>query len=215
MRRTAQGRLSEVFGPRTVKTDSFLRRLDLYGAARSSVSSQSPEALRALTAYSAGVNARLQEVNENALGRGAPEMFLFNMPIAPWQPADSIAIMKLMAVQLSSNMQEEILRAQTSIALDDPKRLFDILPDAPGSGTATLPEYTSLFPGLDGLNLADPQYAALMPVAPRGLGGASNAWAAAPSRSAAGGTLLANDPHLNLTAPGTWYLARLELGTGA
>ena len=214
MRRTAQGRLSVVFGPRTVKTDSFLRRLDLYGAARSSVSSQSPEALRALTAYSAGVNARLQEVNENALGRGAPEMFLFNMPIAPWQPADSIAIMKLMAVQLSSNMQEEILRAQTSIALDDPKRLLDILPDAPGSGTATLPEYTSLFPGLDGLNLADPQYAALMPVAPRGLGGASNAWAAAPSRSAAGGTLLANDPHMTLTAPGTWYLARLELGTG-
>ncbi|PXW83244.1 penicillin amidase [Ruegeria sp. P4] len=214
MRRTAQGRLSEIFGPRTVKTDSFLRRLDLYGAARSSVSSQSPEALRALTAYSAGVNARLQEVNENALGRGAPEMFLFNMPIAPWQPADSIAIMKLMAVQLSSNMQEEILRAQTSIALDDPKRLLDILPDAPGSGTATLPEYTSLFPGLDGLNSAGPQYAALMPVAPRGLGGASNAWAAAPSRSAAGGTLLANDPHLNLTAPGTWYLARLELGTG-
>ncbi|NKX74687.1 penicillin acylase family protein [Rhodobacteraceae bacterium R_SAG3] len=214
MRRTAQGRLSEIFGPRTVKTDSFLRRLDLYGAARSSVSSQSPEALRALTAYSAGVNARLQEVNENALGRGAPEMFLFNMPIAPWQPADSIAIMKLMAVQLSSNMQEEILRAQTSIALDDPKRLLDILPDAPGSGTATLPEYTSLFPGLDGLNLAGPQYAALMPVAPRGLGGASNAWAAAPSRSAAGGTLLANDPHMTLTAPGTWYLARLELGTG-
>ncbi|MCA2007293.1 penicillin acylase family protein [Tritonibacter mobilis] len=214
MRRTAQGRLSEVFGPRTVKTDSFLRRLDLYGAARSSVSSQSPEALRALTAYSAGFNARLQEVNENALGRGAPEMFLFNMPIAPWQPADSIAIMKLMAVQLSSNMQEEILRAQTSIALDDPKRLLDILPDAPGSGTATLPEYTSLFPGLDGLNLADPQYAALMPIAPRGLGGASNAWAAAPSRSAAGGTLLANDPHMTLTAPGTWYLARLELGTG-
>ncbi|MBW3242620.1 penicillin acylase family protein [Epibacterium sp. DP7N7-1] len=214
MRRTAQGRLSEVFGPRTVKTDSFLRRLDLYGAARSSVSSQSPEALRALTAYSAGVNARLQEVNENALGRGAPEMFLFNMPIAPWQPADSIAIMKLMAVQLSSNMQEEILRAQTSIALDDPKRLLDILPDAPGSGTATLPEYTSLFPGLDGLNLAGPQYAALMPIAPRGLGGASNAWAAAPSRSAAGGTLLANDPHMTLTAPGTWYLARLELGTG-
>ncbi|MCZ4266534.1 penicillin acylase family protein [Rhodobacteraceae bacterium R_SAG6] len=214
MRRTAQGRLSEVFGPRTVKTDSFLRRLDLYGAARSSVSSQSPEALRALTAYSAGVNARLQEVNENALGRGAPEMFLFNMPIAPWQPADSIAIMKLMAVQLSSNMQEEILRAQTSIALDDAKRLLDILPDAPGSGTATLPEYTSLFPGLDGLNLADPQYAALMPVSPRGLGGASNAWAAAPSRSAAGGTLLANDPHMTLTAPGTWYLARLELGTG-
>jgi penicillin amidase len=220
MRRTAQGRLSEVFGPRTVRTDSFLRRLDLYGAARSSVSAQSPETLRALQAYAAGVNARLQEINEDALGRGAPEMFLFNMPIAPWQPADSIAIMKLMAVQLSSNMQEEILRAQTSIALDDPKRLEDILPDAPGSGTATLPEYTELFPGLPGFRGLEEQrraqtaHAALMPLAPRGLGGASNAWAAAPNRSAAGGTLLANDPHLKLTAPGTWYLARLELGTG-
>jgi len=214
MRRTAQGRLSEVFGPRTVKTDGFLRRLDLYSTARASVAAQSPEALRALKAYSAGVNARLQEVNERALGRGAPEMFLFNMPIAPWQPADSIAVMKLMALQLSSHMQEEILRAQTSIALEDPDRLRDILPDAPGTGTATLPEYTSLFPGLNNLVREAPQLASLMPVAPRGLGGASNAWAAAPTRSAAGGTLLANDPHLKLTAPGTWYLARLELGTG-
>lgn len=214
MRRTAQGRLSEVFGARTVKTDSFLRRLDLYGTARRSVAAQSPEALSALKAYAAGVNARLQEINEDALGRGAPEMFLFNMPIAPWQPADSIALMKLMALQLSSQLQEEILRAQTSIALDDPARLSDILPDVPGAGTATLPEYTSLFPELNGLTLQEPRVAALMPVAPRGLGGASNAWAAAPSRSASGGTLLANDPHLNLTAPGAWYLARLELGTG-
>ena len=32
-----------------------------------------------------------------------------------------------------------------------------------------------------------------------GLAGASNAWAAAPARTAAGGTLLANDPHLALS----------------
>lgn len=214
MRRTAQGRLSEIFGPRTVKTDSFLRRLDLYRLARASVPAQSPETLRALEAYSAGVNARLQEVNERALGRGAPEMFLFNMPIAPWQPADSIALIKLMALQLSPHLQEEILRAQTSITLDNPARLQDILPDAPGNGIATLPEYTALFPEMQDLKLAPRDHAALMPVAPRGFGGASNAWAATPNRSAAGGTLLANDPHLKLTAPGTWYLARLELGTG-
>ncbi len=214
MRRTAQGRLSEVFGPRTVKTDSFIRRLDLYRLARASVPAQSPETLRALEAYSAGVNARLQEVNERALGRGAPEMFLFNMPIAPWQPADSIALIKLMALQLSPHLQEEILRAQTSITLDNPARLQDILPDAPGNGITTLPEYTALFPEMQDLKLASRDFAALMPIAPRGFGGASNAWAAAPNRSAAGGTLLANDPHLKLTAPGTWYLARLELGTG-
>jgi penicillin amidase len=60
------------------------------------------------------------------------------------------------------------------------------------------------------LAAADP----LSPFPRRGLAGASNAWAAAPARSAAGGTILANDPHLNFTAPSTWYLARLELRAG-
>ena len=46
------------------------------------------------------------------------------------------------------------------------------------------------------------------------LAGASNAWAADASRSATGSTLLASDPHLGLTAPAIWYLARLQLSTG-
>ena len=49
---------------------------------------------------------------------------------------------------------------------------------------------------------------------PPELAGASNAWAAGIDRSAAGATLLANDPHLGLTAPTIWYLARMELQTG-
>ena len=47
-----------------------------------------------------------------------------------------------------------------------------------------------------------------------GLAGASKSFTAAPSRSASGGTLLANDPHLGFTAPAIWYLARMELATG-
>lgn len=216
MRRTAQGRLSEIFGTRTVETDIYLRRLDIYNLARQSVEVQSPETLAALESYSAGVNARLLEINEDALGRGAPEMFLFNMPVAPWQPADSIAIMKLMALQLSGHMREEILRARTSLALNDEARIKDILPDSPGAGLTALPEYAELVPGVRHFASADSaeEDSLLFPVAPRGLAGASNAWAAAPSRSAAGGTLLANDPHLGLSAPGVWYLARLELGSG-
>ncbi|MFW8634621.1 penicillin acylase family protein [Cribrihabitans pelagius] len=216
LRRTAQGRLSEIFGPRTVETDVFLRRLGLYRLAQESVEDQTPGTLTALKAYAAGVNARLTEINEDALGRGAPEMFLFNMPVAPWQPADSIAVMKLMALQLSGHMREEILRARVSLTLEDAARLKDILPDAPGNGVAALPEYASLVPGVARFaeNTAAETESLLFPLAPRGLGGASNAWAAAPDRSASGGTLLANDPHLGLTAPAIWYLARLELGTG-
>ncbi|SCZ58123.1 penicillin amidase [Epibacterium ulvae] len=214
MRRAAQGRLSEIFGQRTIETDSLLRRLDLYRLSQQSWSVQTPEAKAALRAYADGINARLTEINEDSLGRGAPEMFLFNAPIAPWQPADSIAIMKLMALKLSSHLHEEVLRARTSLALNDDGRLHDILPDAPGTGVTALPEYVNLFDQTHQFAQFSSGKSTVWPVAPRGLGGASNAWAASSSRSAAGGTLLANDPHLDLTAPSIWYLARLDLATG-
>ena len=50
MRRTVQGRLSEVFGSRTLRTDELLRRLDLYTLAQESVAVQDAETLAALEA---------------------------------------------------------------------------------------------------------------------------------------------------------------------
>ena len=44
LRRTAQGRLSEMFGSRTAKTDELLRRLDIYTLSVRSVEHQSPYA---------------------------------------------------------------------------------------------------------------------------------------------------------------------------
>ncbi|WP_296764940.1 penicillin acylase family protein [Sediminimonas sp.] len=217
MRRTVQGRLSEVFGKRTVKIDRLIRRLDLYKLAQRSVAALDDDTLAALEAYARGVNARLDEINRDALGRGAPEMFLFNVPVAPWQPADSVAMLKLMALQLSGHLGQEVIRARTSLALGDEDRLSDILPEAPGNGIAALPDYAALLdaPGLP-RNTArvTPPLDPLSPVKPPALAGASNAWAAAPDRSATGGALLAGDPHLGLSAPSIWYLARLELGTG-
>ena len=57
LRRTAQGRLSELFGERTLRTDELLRRLDLYALAASSVAAQDDYTKAALEAYSRGVNA--------------------------------------------------------------------------------------------------------------------------------------------------------------
>ena len=215
LRRLVQGRLSEVLGAQTVETDKLMRRLDLYRLAVLSVEDQDAETLAALQAYSAGVNARLAEINDRALGRGAPEMFLFNFPVAPWQPADSLALVKLMGVILSGHLEDEVLRARTALMLDDPERLADLMPDAPGNGTAALPEFASLFPNLPRYTAnTQVDYGPLSPFPKRGLAGASNAWSAAPSRSASGGTLLANDPHLGFTAPSYWYLARMELSAG-
>ncbi len=213
LRRTVQGRLSEVFGARTVKTDELMRRLDLYGLAAKSLTAQDPDVKTALEAYAKGVNAWIGIVNSQARGRGAPEFFLFKNEIAYWQPADSIAILKLMAFKSSTQIRTEVLRARLSLL--DTGWAEDLMPDIPGPGAAALPPYASLVPGVTR------SYAALereaLPFLPRAMppfGGASNAWAAAPSRSAAGGALLANDPHLDLSAPTLWYLARLELSSG-
>ncbi|SHI32088.1 penicillin acylase family protein [Wenxinia saemankumensis] len=214
LRRTVQGRLSELFGARTLRTDMLLKHLGLYEAARASLDDQTDETRAMLAAYADGVNAWIGEVNEGARGRGAPEMWIFNHPVAQWTEVDCLAILKLMALQLNAHLADEVLRARTSL-LVEPERLADILPDIPGPGTAALPRYAALVEDV-------PRYAAatpaprdpLSPLWGRELAGASNGWAAGPSRSATGSTLLANDPHLGLTAPSIWYLARVELESG-
>jgi penicillin amidase len=216
LRRTAQGRLSEIFGARTANIDEVIRRFDLYGASVASVEVQDAPTQDVLQAYAAGVNAWIGEVNAGARGRGAPEMFLFSNEISAWSPADSIAIVKLMALQLSGQMDTEITRAKLS-ALLPPARLSDILPDDPTTAVGGLPSFAALMGAPLGTSSQNAAYidAPLSPFVSRAFAGASNAWAADASIAAAGGGLLANDPHLGLTAPSIWYLARLNLPTGA
>jgi penicillin G amidase len=217
LRRTAQGRLSELFGSATLQIDDLLRRLDVYALATASVDALDPDIVAELQAYSDGVNAWLRLVGSEALGRGAPELFLFTPEIAPWRPADSVAVSFMMALQLAGHHEEEVLRARLSLALEDPGFLRDLMPDAPGDGAAELAAYRDLFDA-PLPRFAQGQAGARHPLHPHALGrgraGASNVWAATPDRAAASGALLANDPHLGLSAPTIWYLARLELETG-
>ncbi|UWQ93979.1 penicillin acylase family protein [Rhodobacteraceae bacterium M385] len=219
MRRQGQGRLSEIFGRRTLEIDDLMRRLDLDGHASRSLNALSDETMGILQAYADGVNAWLRLIGTEALGRGAPELFLFEPEIAPWRPTDSVLISSLMALEMATHHENEILRARASLALPDPARITDLMPDAPGAGAAELGDFASLmqlprrmFAEATGAN------APRDPLHPNALGlnrgGASNVWAATPARSAAGGALMASDPHMNLTAPSTFYLARLELATG-
>ena len=98
--------------------------------AREAVDDQTDDTRAALEAYADGVNAWLRVVQEEALGRGAPEFFLFSPDISPWTPANSIAVQKLMALQMTDKAAMETLRARLSLALP-PERLRDVLPDSP------------------------------------------------------------------------------------
>jgi penicillin amidase len=213
LRRTAQGKLSEVFGARTKDTDELMRRLAIYDAAEASAQLQTPETKAALDAYARGVNAWVAEINKGAMGRGAPEFFFFPAEISYWRAEDSIALLKLMALRQSDHVAAEVMRARTSLVLPR-ERVADILPDAPGTPQALLPDFAALFPEAAPFTpVSGTQYAmAGFSAAP--FAGASNVWAASPARSATGASLLANDPHLAFSAPAAWYLAHIELSTG-
>ena len=226
-RRAAQGRLSEILGERTLEVDRLVKMLDLYGLAERSFDVQTAETKMALEAFSSGVNAWIQHVNQSALGRGAPEFFAFGGELSPWTPADSLGILKIMALRLSAGARQEVRRAKILLTIP-PGRVVDILPDypvpaqitppragkrveAPASNPvrAMLPEAVrKLSPGISAE--LDPLHAAFGPSLTPELAGASNAWAMDGTRTSSGRPLMANDPHLWLSAPSVWYLADVQ-----
>ncbi len=211
-RRAAQGRLSEFFGARTIELDRLVKTLDLYELARRSEEHQSAETIAALEAYAEGVNAWIRHLHAQALGRGAPEFFVFGDGLAPWTPADSLAILKMMALRLSNAARQEVRYARAILTLP-PERVMDILPDYPVAASTSPRRYSFDVPK-DRKHAAaaprDPLLDVLGPAHLPELGGASNSWAVDGTRTSSGKSLLASDPHLWLSAPSVWYLASMN-----
>ena len=99
LRRSGQGRLSEIFGERAFGSDVFLRTLDLYGHAERSLAALSPEARRTLEAYAKGVNAFMERKIGWLEPRLPPEFLLLRHAPEPWRSADSVVGLKMMALE--------------------------------------------------------------------------------------------------------------------
>jgi penicillin amidase len=135
LRRTAQGRLSEVFGERRLAIDEVLRRLDLYRlAAAIGRRCRTPIRQAALDAYSPGVNAWLDASQRRRAGRGAPEILSVPPEIAPWTAGRFHRHRQADGAELAAHLENEVLRARAALALP-PERLRDILPEAPGAAS--------------------------------------------------------------------------------
>ena len=198
MRRLGAGRLSEVVGAATVDIDKTMRILGLYRLAEANLATL-PSDMRAIVdAYTAGVNAFLATRS----GALPPEFALLRYGPEPWRPADSLVWGRIMALQLSGNWSEELLRYRLAARLT-PAQLNELWP-APPADDLGIPQ------AVKGDDRA--QAAPALPDVLRGRG-ASNSFAVAGSRSASGKPLLANDPHLGLQAPIQWYLVRMETPT--
>ncbi len=206
MRRTVQGRLSEIVGKQTLEIDKFFRALDMWNLADRAGRTLPEDARSSLQAYADGVNAYIADINENKRGSGAPEFLIFGRSIAPWTPTDSLALQKLMAYELSGSAEDEILRAKMANILSA-QQMRDIFYNIKLPANFDRLEYASShFP----TRPLSPLAQALNPAKGVGNYGASNAFAVAPARAAGRSAILANDPHLQLSAPTLWMLAHLH-----
>jgi penicillin amidase len=228
LRRSAAGELAALFGRAALEMDREARPLRLRLVARRAVKALRADERDLLAAYTAGANAGLASL-------GAPpfEYLALRAEPAKWRDEDSL----LCALALYRDLQGRQPAQESLLGLlrdTLPPAMADFLApvgtewDAPIEGG---PIPMPAVPGPEVLDLRkakpDAAVARVLPPtgpsalaflgAPIGLRAAedgdfalgSNNWAVAGTHTVHGGALLANDMHLGLSVPNTWY--RLSL----
>lgn len=232
-RRYSAGELAELIGPQIYENDARMRPFQFRRLAREVLATLPADQKSQVEAYTQGVNAALARRASMPL-----EYTFLRATPAPWREEDSILVMYSFFDALHFTPQYEKRLAVMEAAL--PKDLYEFLTpassrfDAPLLPGGDLPlggnDYSPApIPGPEVINLRDEQRAAtvtepslavasafnsvdecsLVDTTPPLVAGSNN-WAIAGSRSADGRAILANDPHLTLSAPGVWYRAEMR-----
>ena len=227
-RRSAAGELSELFGPIALERDKTrrLHRLRAMLTARYAAMDASDHAL--LQAYADGVNAGLAH-----LAAKPWQYLLLRADARPWQPVDSLLVIGEMFWMLQGSSVEEALdRAQWRACA--PPRIGEWLEPRGGQWDGALDLSVSTRPAVPGpdeldLRKSSPEHAAAASQAQarahvlpdvaaddrhEPMTG-SNSWAVDGAHTTSGDAMVANDMHLGLNAPSTWFRAQFEIGDGA
>lgn len=218
-RHVGQGRISEIAGASTIDSDKFIRTMGWNRIAESHLAyfeAEEPEYMAILDAYSAGVNAYLDE-NRDALSLNFTLMGLAREPweIEPWTPLNTISWGVVMADDLSGNWSYEVRRAnwikelgEATTANLQPFYPYDERPViAPTDEQANTIGAKATADQIDwsrvDTNVIE------RPASGFALGGegfvGSNNWVVHGDHTDTGMPLLANDPHLGIQMPSIWY----------
>jgi penicillin amidase len=223
-RRAAAGRLAEVLGDaeiaweergvrtrgfRLTELDYYLRILGMRRAAEASLAGGlGGEAEEALEAFADGVNAYIAGLDAR---RRPIEMKVLRYDPEPWRPADSLSVLKAMALELNFALRMKLVSAALRGRLGEGARLAALLPPevAPGTPRAAVSP-AALGEQASSILRQDGQFRSFL-----GWGGphvGSNWLVLGPGRTTTGKPLLVNDPHLELRAPNIFHLAHLVGG---
>jgi penicillin amidase len=227
-RRLMRGELSEILGAATLDTDKLMRTLGIIRMAQKQLKGLSPATQAALQAYSEGI----QNAWQSGAVRPSPEFKLLGtvpggLKGQAWSPEDSLGWALMMALDLGGNWGQEFARLSASQVLNH-EQLWQLMPPYPGEKPATAVDLPAFYAELGVYAPKGSTASASQPVL-NGLaqwsadwvrdvgileGKGSNNWVVPGSRTVSGKPLLANDPHLALSAPAIWYFARLKAPAG-
>ena len=213
-RRRGLGQLAEVFGPQYVAQDAAARLFLYRGSMRDEWLAYGSDAKRIAERFVAGINAYIALTRADA-ALLPPEFALLGYAPATWAAED---VVRIRSHGLWRNLTSEVARAQVAcrhgLAADAVRKQLrpawsTRIPDGLDPCVVTddvLATYrlaTAAVRFVDGRLVAD-----VLPDGVRdGLG--SNNWVVAPSRTATGRPLLANDPHRAHAVPSLRYIAHL------
>jgi len=136
-RRAGHGRLAELTGESALEFDRLSRTVGLGRIAANAEKDASPEVLRVLEAYSAGINAFL---TTEPL---PPELRLLLTRPEPWTPADTAAWSAVLSWSLSASWESDLLNGDAGECFGDGLRAHV----NPGSGAAKGSNAWAVSPG--------------------------------------------------------------------
>lgn len=219
MRKKAAGELAELFGARAVETDKLARLHRFRTRARAFVAQLPADQRTVLRQYVAGVNAGLHQLT----ARPFEYSLLLTSPTA-WKEEDVLLVnmsMYLM-LQVRNEPHPELIR-QNLIAKYDLEFANFMQPstsewDSPMVGqagapaTAALPALLGNQPAIANASLTSRLVAdaALGPGQPNESIIGSNSWAVSGRKGNHGHAILANDMHLPLQQPNTFYRVNIK-----
>ncbi len=203
-RRAGLGRLSEIFGSRTISFDLMFRTIGVDSLVKVALVNLKPEVRKILDSYSAGVNAYITE----AEGKYPVEFDVLGYDPEPWKPEHSLIIGKILAWELNIGWWTDIVFADLIQKLGEEK-VKEIIPDYPENAPFIIPKNISSMPKIDkAIVEIDRDFRKFMGISGNHIG--SNNWAVNGARSISGKPIIANDPHLGLTIPAKWFIAVIK-----